>query len=99
MLQKAGPHMLQKCDCLAASAGRVSSWKSREVVGSSDRLNWSAQRNSKRALDIALSRICAPGWPFARSAACAAIYHPVPDLTPTPASAGVSGMNHPKEAT
>src|SRR5450830_1760697 len=30
------------------------------------RLNWSSQRNSKRALLSALSRICAPGCPFAR---------------------------------
>ena len=37
------------------------------------RLNWSSQRNSKRALEMALSRYCAPGWPLARSAACAAI--------------------------
>jgi hypothetical protein len=28
------------------------------------RLNWSSQRNSKRALDKALSRTWAPGWPF-----------------------------------
>ena len=37
--QKAGPHIEQKCALLAASAGRVSSWKSRAVVGSSDSSN------------------------------------------------------------
>ena len=43
------------------------------VTGSRDRLNWSSHRNSNRALERALSRYCAPGWPFAKSASCAAI--------------------------
>ena len=63
--------MEQKWAVFAPSCGRVSSWNSRAVTGSSERLNWSSQRNSKRALLSALSRYCAPGWPFARSAACA----------------------------
>ena len=71
--QNLGPHMLQKCAVLLLSFGRVSSWKSRAVSGSSPRLNWSSQRNSKRALLIASSRARAAGWPFATSAACAAI--------------------------
>ena len=70
--QKCGPHMEQKWATLADSLGRVSSWNSRALSGSRPRLNWSSQRNSKRALDKALSRICAPGWPLARSAAWAA---------------------------
>ena len=82
MLQKCGPHMLQKWAVLAPSAGNVSSWYSRAVSGSRLRLNWSSQRNSNRALLSALSRSCAPGWPFARSAACAAIlYAMTPSLT------------------
>ncbi|CSD05160.1 Uncharacterised protein [Vibrio cholerae] len=64
-----GPHIEQKCATLPDSCGRVSSWKARAVTGSSARLNWSSQRNSKRAFDNALSRICAPGCPFAKSAA------------------------------
>ena len=72
-----GPHMEQKCATLADFLGRVSSWNSRALSGSRPRLNWSAQRNSKRALDRALSRSCAPGGHLARSAACAA--HPVGD--------------------
>ncbi|MNP37227.1 hypothetical protein D3C76_1306620 [compost metagenome] len=71
--QNFGPHMEQKCATLAESFGRVSSWYERAVSGSRPRLNWSSQRNSKRALLKALSRICAPGWPLARSAAWAAI--------------------------
>ena len=54
--QKCGPHIEQKCAPLAAGAGNVSSWNSRAVSGSSDRLNWSCQRNSKRALLSASSR-------------------------------------------
>src|SRR5690606_40711874 len=72
MEQNFGPHMEQKCATLADSLGSVSSWKARAVSGSRPRLNWSSQRNSKRALDRALSRICAPGCPLARSAAWAA---------------------------
>ena len=53
---------------------KVSSWYSRAVSGSSERLNWSSQRNSKRALLKALSRYWAPGCPLARSAAWAAIF-------------------------
>ena len=33
--QKCGPHMEQKCAVLAPSCGRVSSWNSRAVSGSS----------------------------------------------------------------
>jgi hypothetical protein len=73
MLQNFGPHMLQKWATLAPSAGRVWSWNSLAFSGSSESANWSSQRNSKRALDRALSRIWAPGCPFARSAAWAAI--------------------------
>src|SRR2546427_7383415 len=47
--QKCGPHIEQKCDVFAASCGRVSSWNDLAVSGSSERLNWSSQRNSKRA--------------------------------------------------
>ena len=71
--QNFGPHIEQKCADFAESFGRVSSWYSRARSGSRPILNWSSQRNSKRAFDIALSRIIAPGCPFARSAACAAI--------------------------
>jgi hypothetical protein len=70
--QKCGPHMEQKCADFAPSCGSVSSWNERAFSGSRPRLNWSSQRNSKRALLSALSRYCAPG-PLARSAACAAI--------------------------
>ena len=42
-------------------AGNVSSWKARAVSGSRPRLNWSSQRNSKRAFESALSRAWAPG--------------------------------------
>ena len=48
--QNFGPHMEQKCATLLLSLGRVSSWNSRAVSGSRPRLNWSCQRNSKRAL-------------------------------------------------
>src|SRR3989449_508076 len=65
--QKCGPHMEQKCDVFAASWGSVSSWKALAVSGSSERLNWSSQRNSNRAFDSTLSRACAPGWPLAGS--------------------------------
>ena len=71
--QNFGPHIEQKCAVLAGSAGRVSSWKAIAVSGSRERANWSCQRNSKRALLRASSRTRAPGWPLARSAACAAI--------------------------
>src|SRR5712692_3927781 len=71
--QKCGPHIEQKCDVFAESCGRVSSWNDLAVSESSERLNWSSQRNSKRAFDNALSRACVPGWPLDRSAACAAI--------------------------
>jgi hypothetical protein len=37
--QKGGPHIEQKCASFAPSAGRVSSWISRAVSGSSERLN------------------------------------------------------------
>jgi len=37
--QNLGPHMLQKCATLAASFGKVSSWYSCAVSGSSPRLN------------------------------------------------------------
>jgi len=36
--QKCGPHMEQKWASFAPSAGRVSSWNSRAVSGSSERL-------------------------------------------------------------
>src|SRR5262245_3195046 len=49
MEQNFGPHMEQKCATLCASFGKVSSWNCRAVSGSSERLNWSTQRNSKRA--------------------------------------------------
>src|SRR5207247_502867 len=39
MLQKCGPHMEQKCAVLAPSCGNVSSWNSRAVSGSSERLS------------------------------------------------------------
>src|SRR5712691_3369091 len=61
MEQKWGPHIEQKWASLAPSAGRVSSWNSRAVSGSSERLNWSAQRNSKRALLSASSHSRARG--------------------------------------
>ena len=48
--QNLGPHIEQKWATLAPSAGSVSSWKARAVTGSSERLNWSSQRNSNRAL-------------------------------------------------
>ncbi|CKT20526.1 Uncharacterised protein [Mycobacterium tuberculosis] len=73
MEQNFGPHIEQKCAVLAGSAGRVSSWNSRAVSGSSDSANWSFQRNSKRAVLKASSRSWARGWPLAKSAACAAI--------------------------
>ena len=41
MEQNLGPHMEQKWAVLAGSWGRVASWYSRAVTGSSDRLNWS----------------------------------------------------------
>lgn len=72
MEQNLGPHMEQKWATLAPSAGRVSSWNSLAFQGSRERLNWSSQRNSKRAFERALSRIWAPGSPLARSAAWAA---------------------------
>src|SRR4051794_32294434 len=59
--QNFGPHIEQKWATLAPSAGRVSSWKSLAVSGSSDRWNWSLQRNSNRAFDRASSRFWAPG--------------------------------------
>src|SRR5712691_6777717 len=46
---------------LAPSAGSVSSWNSRAVSGSSERLNWSSQRNSKRAFESASSHSRARG--------------------------------------
>lgn len=55
MEQNLGPHMEQKWAVLAGSWGRVASWKRRAVTGSRDRLNWSYQRNSKRALERASS--------------------------------------------
>src|SRR5690349_10620707 len=70
--QNLGPHMLQKWAVLAPSAGRVWSWYCSAVSGSSDRLNWSRQRNSNRARLSASSWRRAAGWPFARSAAWAA---------------------------
>src|SRR5206468_4036013 len=75
MEQNFGPHMEQKWAVFAGSAGSVSSWYDRAVSGSSDRLNWSTQRNSKRALDSASSHSWAPGWPLARSAEWAAILY------------------------
>ena len=75
MEQKVGPHIEQKCAVFAPSAGRVSSWNSIARAGSRPRANWSRQRNSKRAFERALSRICAAGCPFAKSAACAAILY------------------------
>ena len=56
MLQNFGPHMEQKCATFAPSAGSVASWNLRAVSGSSARLNWSSQRNSKRAFESASSR-------------------------------------------
>ncbi len=44
MEQNLGPHMEQKWAVLAGSCGRVASWNSRAVTGSSDRLNWSYLR-------------------------------------------------------
>jgi hypothetical protein len=41
MEQNLGPHMEQKWAVLAGSWGRVASWNSLAVTGSSDRLNWS----------------------------------------------------------
>src|SRR4051794_3259433 len=73
--QNFGPHIEQKCAVLAGEAGSVSSWYERAVSGSSERLNWSTQRNSNRALDNASSQSCAPGWPLARSAEWAAILY------------------------
>src|SRR3954467_7142755 len=70
--QNLGPHIEQKWAVLAPSAGRVWSWNASAVSGSSDRLNWSRQRKSKRARDSASSHAFAAGWPFARSAAWAA---------------------------
>src|SRR6266446_829557 len=49
--QNLGPHIEQKCASLAPSAGKVWSWNFSAVSGSSDRLNWSRQRNSNRARD------------------------------------------------
>src|SRR5258708_7543930 len=46
---------------LAPSAGRVWSWNFSAVSGSSERLNWSCQRNSKRARLSASSRSRAAG--------------------------------------
>ena len=43
MEQNFGPHIEQKCATLLASLGKVSSWNSPAVFGSSDRLNWSCQ--------------------------------------------------------
>ena len=54
--QKCGPHIEQKCASLAPSCGSVSSWNCFALSGSRPRLNWSSQRNSKRALETALSR-------------------------------------------
>ena len=73
MEQNCGPHIEQKWATLAPSAGSVSSWNSRAVSGSSERLNWSSQRNSKRALRQRVVPRLRPGWPLARSAAWAAI--------------------------
>src|ERR1051326_8651579 len=56
--QNFGPHIEQKCATLCASFGSVSSWKARAVSGSSERLNWSSQRNSKRAREVVSSRSC-----------------------------------------
>ena len=53
--------MEQKCAVLATSCGSVASWKLRAVTGSSDRLNWSCQRNSNRARDSSSSHRCAMG--------------------------------------
>ena len=64
---------LQNLQVKAPSAGMVSSWKASAVSGSRARANWSRQRNSKRALEIASSQMRAAGWPLARSAACAAM--------------------------
>jgi hypothetical protein len=47
--QNFGPHIEQKCATLWASLGSVSSCIARAVSGSRPRLNWSSQRNSKRA--------------------------------------------------
>src|SRR3954471_3709531 len=70
--QNLGPHIEQKCAVLAPSAGSVWSWNASAVSGSSDRLNWSRQRKSKRARLNASSWARADGWPLARSAAWAA---------------------------
>src|SRR6476646_9708666 len=53
--QNLGPHIEQKCAVLAPSAGSVWSWNASAVSGSRLRLNWSRQRNSKRARDKASS--------------------------------------------
>src|ERR1700739_2102838 len=71
--QNLGPHMEQKWAVFIASFGRVSSWYSRAVSGSRARLNWSSQRNSKRARLSASSQARAVGWPLVRLAAWAAI--------------------------
>src|SRR5260221_363707 len=67
MLQKCGPDAEQKCAVFAPSCGKVSSWNSLAVMGSSERLNWSSHLNSNLAFESALSRYCAPGCPFAKS--------------------------------
>jgi hypothetical protein len=59
-----GPHMLQKCAIWAPSAGSVSSWYASAVTGSSARLNWSRQRNSKRALLSVLSHLLRARMPL-----------------------------------
>jgi hypothetical protein len=52
---------LQKWAVLAGSCGSVASCMVRAVTGSSDRLNWSYHRNSKRARDSSSSHACAAG--------------------------------------
>ena len=55
MEQNLGPHMEQKWAVLAGSCGRVASWNSRAVTGSSDRLNWSyLQRRHPMSVQIIL---------------------------------------------
>jgi hypothetical protein len=59
-----GPCIEQKWATLVL-AGSVSSWNSRAVSRSSDRVELVLQRNSKRAFDSASSHSPARGWPLA----------------------------------
>lgn len=73
--QKSGPHMVQKSwfSTLCPLAAMLSACSSLAFTGSSDRLNWSSQAKAYRARLISSSCSHAVGFPFAMSAACAAI--------------------------